>query len=222
MFGYIYKTTVCLEGSVLYGCYYIGQRKRSTTKDCYYGSGKIIKDFMRKHGTTHLKKEILAICESKEELDLKEKEFIGDLYITDSYLKDGKCLNLKSGGEQPHFTEEVYKKICACNRSGKNIGKHHSEKTRKRLSEAKKGENNPNFNKEPWNKGLKYTEEQKKNIVEANKRKPTYGHLNKKHSKETKKLLSKLRKELKWFTNGQTETLAKECPEGFYPGRVKK
>lgn len=215
MFGYIYKTTVCLEGSVLYGCYYIGQRKRSTTKDCYYGSGKIIKDFMRKHGTAHLKKEILAICESREELDLKEKEFIGDLYITDSYLKDGKCLNLKSGGEQPHFTEEVYKKVCEYNRSGKNIGKHHSEKTRKRLNEAKKGEKNPRFHKEPWNKGLKYTEEQKKNIIKANqaRSKP-------KLPKEPKIKIS--RKGCKWFTNGQKEIMDFICPEGFYPGRVKK
>ena len=40
-------------------------------------------------------------------------------------------------------------------------------------------------------------------------------------SEETKKKLSEARKGMRWFNNGETNIKAKECPEGFVPGRVK-
>ena len=36
-----------------------------------------------------------------------------------------------------------------------------------------------------------------------------------------KKLSEKAKKGLRWFNNGETNIKAKECPEGFVPGRVK-
>ena len=60
------------------------------------------------------------------------------------------------------------------------LGKHHSSKTKKRVSEALKGEKNPNY-------GGKYnTEEWRKKISEANKGKPS-PMLGKKHTEKAKK-----------------------------------
>ena len=63
------------------------------------------------------------------------------------------------------------------------------------------------------NKGKKLSEETKKKMSDVNKGK----HL----SEETKKKLSEARKGMRWFNNGETNIKAKECPEGFVPGRVK-
>ena len=55
------------------------------------------------------------------------------------------------------------------------------------------------------NKGKKFSEEHKKKICEANKGK----HIG---NTATKGLL--------WFNNGKINKMAKECPEGFTPGRI--
>ena len=99
------------------------------------------------------------------------------------------------------LSEEHKKKISAGNK-----GKKMSDEARRKMSEAKKG-------KTPWNKGKHYTVESKKKMSDANKGK----HL----SEETKKKLSEARKGMRWFNNGETNIKAKECPEGFVPGRVK-
>ena len=80
--------------------------------------------------------------------------------------------------------------------SKSNNGKHLAEETRKKLSEAMKGENNPRFGKPAWNKG-------------------------KHNSEETRKKIGEARKGNHWYNNGVTSILAKTCPEGFVPGRLK-
>ena len=42
------------------------------------------------------------------------------------------------------------------------------------------------------------------------------------HSEEHKRKLSEARKGLKLYTNGVINVFAKECPEGFYPGRIPR
>lgn len=222
MYGYIYKISINNKNSKLHGCYYIGQRKSITTDDNYYGSGKVIKDYIKKYGHDTLYKEILSICESFEELNTQENFYIGDLYKNDSFYQGGKCLNLRAGGMQAGYNEQTYKKICEANRNGKNVGRKHSEETKQKLSIQKLGNKNPNYHKIPWNKGIKYTAEQKKKICEANKTKPTYGHLNKKHSEETKQRISEVQKKFKWWTNGIIETRSLLCPNDFHAGRLKK
>ena len=90
-------------------------------------------------------------------------------------------------------------------------GKPRSEETKKKMSEAKKG------NK--YNLGKKHSEETKKKLSEAAKGK----HL----SEETKKKLSEAKKGKNiwikgshWYNNGEKCVRAKECPEGFIPGRI--
>ena len=62
------------------------------------------------------------------------------------------------------------------------------------------------------NKCKKFSEEHKKKIVEAKK--------GKKLSEEHKKKLIEAMKGMCWYNNGKINTRAKECPEGFIPGRI--
>ena len=72
-------------------------------------------------------------------------------------------------------------------------GKHRSEETKNKISEAKKGSI-------PWNKGKK----------------------GKHCSEETKMKISESKKGMLWFNNGEKCVRAKECPPGFVSGRIKK
>ena len=78
----------------------------------------------------------------------------------------------------------------------RNLGEHHSEETRKKMSEAMKGENNPRFGKPAWNNG-------------------------KHRSAETCKKIAAAKRGKHWYNNGVKSILAKTCPEGFVPGRLK-
>ena len=77
--------------------------------------------------------------------------------------------------------------------------KHHSEETRKKMSEAQKGK--------------QLSEDTRKKIAEARK--------GKRLSEEHKRKLSEAHKGNHWYNNGVTSILAKTCPEGFVPGRLK-
>lgn len=99
--------------------------------------------------------------------------------------------------------------------SGKNngmYGKHHTEETKRKYSEDRKG-------RKAWNKGLhyitgyKHTEEIKQKISKA--------HLGKKLSEEHKKKLSNVRKGRHWYNNGKISVFVYECPTGFEIGRLK-
>lgn len=86
------------------------------------------------------------------------------------------------------------------------LGKHHSEETKNKMSEAQKGKPK--------------SEESKKKMSEAKKGNQTW--LGKKHSKETKNKMSEARKGMRWYNNGEVNTMSKECPPGYGPGRILK
>ena len=106
-----------------------------------------------------------------------------------------------------HRSEEAKKKIAAANIGKKlseetkkkisegNKGKKLSEETKKKMSEAKKGEKHPNY-------GKHFSEETKKKIAAGNK-----GNTNTKGKH--------------WYNNGKISIMAKECPDGFIPGRLR-
>ena len=66
-------------------------------------------------------------------------------------------------------------------------GKHHTEETRKKLSEASKGN--------------KY-------------------FLGKHHTDEARRKMSEAKKGTRWYNDGKINIRAKECPDGFTPGRL--
>ena len=76
-----------------------------------------------------------------------------------------------------------------------NKGKKCSEETRRKQREAKKGEKNPMY-------GKHLSEETRRRLREVAK-----GNTNTKGKR--------------WFNNGKINTMSKECPPGFVPGRLK-
>ena len=122
-----------------------------------------------------------------------------------------------------HLSEETKKKIGAASKGNKNaLGYRHTDEAKNKIAEAMKGENNPFY-------GRHHTEEAKKKNAEAHKGKhlgkdnPFYG---KHHSDELRKKLSEINKVrvkgMRFFNNGKINIRAKECPDGFVPGRIKK
>ena len=94
--------------------------------------------------------------------------------------------------------------------------KHHSEETRNKMSEAQKGK--------------QLSEDTRKKIAEARKGKHRSAETRKKMSEaqngkqlseDTRKKMSEAHKGNHWYNNGVTSILAKTCPEGFVPGRLK-
>ena len=90
-------------------------------------------------------------------------------------------------------------------RPGPNKGKKFSDEARRKMAEAKKG-------KPSNSKGKKRSDEARRKLREANK--------GKKLSDETRRKLSEANKGMRWFNNGKINKRAKECPEGFVPGRL--
>ena len=123
-----------------------------------------------------------------------------------------------------HLSEETRKKIGSAQkgRSAWNKDKKMSEEFCRKNSESHKGEKNSFY-------GRHHTEESKMRNSEAHKGKylgkdnPFYG---KHHSDELKKKLSEINKVrmkgMRFFNNGKINIRAKECPDGFVPGRIKK
>lgn len=85
---YIYMTTNLINGKK-----YIGQHKGSTS-DSYLGSGLGIMRAIDKYGKENFSKEVLCFCQSREEADAKEKEYI-KLYDA---VKSDQFYNSAEGG----------------------------------------------------------------------------------------------------------------------------
>lgn len=114
-----------------------------------------------------------------------------------------------------------------------------SEETKKKMVAAKEGENHPMYGKKHSVETINKMSEAHKNISEETRNKmrearkgeknPMYG---KHHSEETRKKMgeakkgntyakgNKSTKGKHWFNNGEKCVRAKECPEGFFPGRL--
>ena len=131
-------------------------------------------------------------------------------------------LGKPSGMNGKQHSAETRKKMSEAHKGENNywFGKHHSEEAKKKNSEAHKGENNYWF-------GKHHSAEARKKISEANKGEnhPLFG---KHHSEETRKKMSEANKGKNhwtkgthWYNNGVKCIKAKTCPDGFVPGRLK-
>jgi group I intron endonuclease len=168
---YIYKTTNLLNGKIYVGQHY-GKRKN------YIGSGKLLKEAVKKYGRENFINEILEYCDMKD-LNNKERYWIKKLDSTNPEIG----YNLSVGGTG--LDAETAKKC--------SIGKNFSEKHKKNISKNHadvSGENNPMYGKthnestkkkikekqQEWMENGGYTEEQieKMKIRSSGRNNPNY------------------------------------------------
>jgi len=155
---YIYKTTCSVNGK-----YYIGMHSTDNLGDGYIGSGKRLWNSIKYYGKETHVKEILEYCKNKEELVNLEKKIVNEQLLSEEL-----CMNLKLGGDagwhenakKTHhlkltedliYKENYSKKLSKANKEQYNDGrrnrfyfydwngKKHSDETKKKLSEIKKG-----------------------------------------------------------------------------------
>ena len=117
---------------------YIGKRQKSKFDFKYWGSGLIIKESIKKYGIENFSRDVLCWCDSLEELNNMEKYYIKEYDSKNPLLG----YNLTDGGDGV-------------------IGHKWSEETRIKFHNSMLGHKG-------WNKGIKLSEEQKKNM---------YGHI---------------------------------------------
>lgn len=169
MYYIVYETTNNINNKK-----YIGMHSTYDLEDSYIGSGKLIKKALKKYGRSSFTREILFICDSYEEMAIKEKEL-----ITQTIIEDSNYYNLKTGGEGGRLTDEIINKIRIANigrvvsiesieqaletrringtwyKSGEEhvmYGKEHSIESRNKVSSSL-----VNYYADgniPWNKGL--------------------------------------------------------------------
>jgi len=138
-YGFIYITTNNIDGMK-----YIGQKMFRKDWKSYIGSGIRLINAIKKYGKENFIREIIAIANSKEELNNLEIEYIN---IHNAVNSEDYYNIVGGGGVQTgfHFSEESKKKISKAS-TGRNIGKKssmygkkHTEETKKKMSESKKG-----------------------------------------------------------------------------------
>lgn len=244
MYGYIYKITNLLNGKI-----YIGKHKydKPELDPKYITSGVLINKSINKHGIQNFSKELICICNSLEELNLKESWFISEF---NSNYPNG--YNLTSGGDGiSDPSDEILRK----NREW-HLGKTQSEETKlKRINSLKKVYHNEEWagkissslkGRKPSNHTLEASKERHCNTVWYNDGRKEYmikdidnvpdnlvkGRLKnpfpdpsgKEKSIDCRNKISKTRKGLKWYNNGEKEIMLKDSsniPEGFIKGRLK-
>lgn len=85
----VYKTTNTINGK-----FYIGVHGTNKMDDYYLGSGKILKDAIKKYKKENFIKEILFVFDSYEQAFEKEKQLVNENVINSEL-----CYNCKLGGE---------------------------------------------------------------------------------------------------------------------------
>jgi group I intron endonuclease len=132
----VYKTTNLLNGKI-----YIG--KTSQNRDTYLGSGKLIKEAIKKYGKESFVKEILCFCTTLEELNTQERHFIqyyGSLIPTGYNISDGGEGGVVWKGDHPNKgkgLEVIW---------GENYVEMQSKRSAK-MSQIMTGANNPMYGK---------------------------------------------------------------------------
>ena len=196
MFYTIYKITNNLNGK-----YYIGKHQTKDLNDGYMGSGKALRNAIKKHGINNFSKDILHIFETEKEMNDKEKELV---------VLEESSYNLCPGGKGGfgYINENGLKIISEKHRNSArihmlNLHKNHSEKMqagRILAKEARRKYLGPNafF-------GKKHTEETKQKMSNVHKKlfgpdNPSFGTF--------------------WVTNGSENRRVREIPLGFYKGRI--
>lgn len=134
--------------------------------------------------------------------------------------------SLSTGFKDKHHSDESKHKMSEAHKGEKNpfYGRHHSEETKQKMSEVskklwqdeeflKKIKNRPKlYGEKNGMYGKQHKEESKHKMSEAKKgdKNPIYGKYGEKHPNFGKH----------FYTDGNKNIVAYECPEGFRPGKT--
>ena len=187
--AWVYLTTNLINSKK-----YVGQTVTPLNGRKYVGSGKLIKAAIKKYGIENFKREDLF--EGTEyQVDLKEAEYIREFNAVESY----DFYNLKEGGHHGRHGEETKKLIGL-----KITGRKDSNETKKKKSNAHKGEKNAFYNK-------KHTKKSRSKIKESREKQVFPEGTNKKRSDTIKKTLQQTPREQ-----------CNVCKDWFEPRRLKQ
>lgn len=191
MYGIVYRATNIINGKV-----YIGQTIGTLNRRmvCHISDALLKKDNMyfhkaiRKYGKENFIWEIIVECKSLKELNKSE---IGMIEKYDTFSKG---YNLTEGGEGV---------LGLWGEAAFWYGRHHTEESKKKMSEGKKGEKNYNYGKHPTKETrekMSKSSEGKK-MSDSAREKVSKARKDKKHSKEhTEKLAKATSKKYKIIT----------------------
>lgn len=145
MYGYIYKTT-CLENNLIY----VGQKKSSKyLGQRYLGSGKILKQAIKKYGREKFKVELLEECNTFEELNQREIYWIEKFKSTEKEIG----YNITTGGQGTPGVDPGYHQ----GMKGKHQSEYQKQRARESIDKVKKTLNTPEIKLKLSNSAKKRT-----------------------------------------------------------------
>jgi hypothetical protein len=213
MFHYLYKTTNLVTNKI-----YIGAHSTNDINDGYMGSGIQLKHAIKKYGIENFSIEILEYFDSREAVFQKEFEI-----VTEEFIKDENNYNMCPGGLGSTIKTQKWKNQVSKKLQGRVFTEEHSKK--KSLAQTGKknhrfGKSNPNnpklFGQDNGMFGKRHSEETKK-LMSQNRK---LSQIN--YTPELKESLSKACKGKLWYNNGLINKRFKEGgqPNGYIKGRI--
>lgn len=181
MYYTVYKITNQINGKI-----YIGTHKTEDLNDNYMGSGKYLKYSQEKHGMENFAKEILFVFDNPEDMYDKEADIVNEDFISEE-----NTYNLKVGGfggwdyVNENITPERRIELCSMGGNTCNIGlENHGKIISNALKEKYKDENVKirRYGGQQLFKGKKHSEETKK-IMSDKAKENSKGQLNSQYGK---------------------------------------
>lgn len=150
----VYQTTNLINGRT-----YIGVHRTPDPNDNYLGSGKALLTAVKKYGKENFRKEVLAICETEQEMFELERKL-----VSEEVTQDRSNYNIAPGGQEGKviseeqkadirktlkeyfkdnrnhaFTDKNHKSSSKDKMSKWHSGKVLSQETKQRMSDSRKG-----------------------------------------------------------------------------------